>query len=372
MWADKKSDLPKNKRNRKDATMNKFMIIAALALAGSPALASKARIGALNNSRQLVDVQYTFERPYLLSSVGELAIIEWGQAQPTDTAVASHAEGGFIKKNGDSYFGLYFGRKSDDFTGGIRQVNAGGGTLLEEQNPINLLFASKTGDYSWGLNLKYSNGSDDTGSKKVSTSGIALGATNGKWQGELVLGLSGKSEQTGVTAESKGNMKATVGYLISDMMQAYVDYKQVKTDVTVGAATTSPETTSMHVGFINTIVKNDDANFFYGVAYSSAKTDGTAAGNSEVTGLPVWMGIEANATSWMVFRASLQQNVILNETKAVAGTKTDLDSIAFAGGAGFKLGKGLLDVSFGTGAANGNFDYASAGFLAQTAYTYTF
>lgn len=350
------------------------MIIAALALAGSPALASKARVGALNNSRQLVDVQYTFERPYLLSSVGELAIIEWGAAQPTSQTVGAnadpHAEGGFIKKNGDSFFGLYFGRKSDDFTNGVRAVNAAG-TLLEEQNPISLLFASKTGDYSWGVNLKYSNGSNDTGSKKVSTSGVALGATNGKWQGELVLGLSGKSEETGFTAESKSNMKATVGYLISDMMQAYGDYKIVKTDVTIGAATTSPETTTMHLGFVNTILKNDDANFFYGVAYSSAKTDGTTSGTSEVTGLPIWMGIEANATSWMVFRASLQQNVIINETKAVAGTKTDLDSIAFAGGAGIKLGKGLLDVSFGT-AANGQFNYAANGFLTQTAYTYTF
>ncbi len=361
--------------------MNKFMIIAALALAGSSALASKARIGALNNSRQLVDVQYTFERPYLLSSVGELAVIEWGQAQPTSTTVASHAEGGFIKKNGDSYFGLYFGRKSDDFTGGIRLINATPLNLLEEQNPINLLFASKTGDYSWGVNLKYSNGSDDTNSRKVSTAGIALGATSGKWQGELVLGLNGKSERTGVTAESKSNIKAGVGYLISDMMQAYADYKLAKTDITATTGNSSPETTSMHVGFINTIVKNDDANFFYGVAYSSTKTDGVTTpgtATTELTGLPIWMGIEANATSWMVFRASLQQNVIISDSKIASGVKSSTDSIVFAAGAGFKLGKGLLDVSFGTntvagtGAANGNLDFASPGFLAQTAYTYTF
>lgn len=346
--------------------MNKLIVIAALALAGSPALASKARVGALNNSRQLVDVQYTFERPYLLNNVGELATIEWGAK---GDAAAPHAEGGFLKKSDEAVYGLYFGRKSADFDA---LVGAGAAGLQEEQNPINLMYGTKMGDLSWGATLKYSNGKSDTNEAKVSTMGLAAGVTNGTWEAELVLGLTGKSEITGNSVESKGNTKIGFGYNISDMMHAYADYKMAKGDITTAGTTTSLESTTMNVGFINTLVKNDDANFFYGVAYSSS----TVKDVSEASSLPVWMGIEANATSWMVMRASVQQNVLINETtnKTVTpNVKTDADSIVFNAGAGIKLGKGMLDVSFAQVDRDaGQFNYAKDGFLSTAAYTYNF
>lgn len=350
--------------------MNKLIVIAALALAGSPALASKARVGALNNSRQLVDVQYAFERPYLLHSVGELATIEWGGQ---GDGAAPHAEGGFLKKTEDSVYGLYFGRKSADFSDAVAAANAAplSFTVLEEQNPINLFYGMKSGDLSWGATVKYSNGKNDTGDKKVSSAGIAAGVTNGTWEAELILGLVGKSEETNHSVESKGNTKVGFGYNLSDAMHAYADFKTVKVE---GDTTAAPgveatiEKTVMNVGFINTVVKNDDANFFYGIAYSSSNIKDQL----ETTTLPVWMGIEANATSWMVMRASLQQSVLLNETKTGATkVKSDLDSIAFNAGAGLKLGKGMLDVSFGT-ANTGKFAYADKDFLTQAAYTYNF
>lgn len=347
--------------------MNKLIVIAALALAGSPALASKARVSALNNSRQLVDVQYTFERPYLLTSVGELATIEWGA---TGDAAARHAEGGFIKKSGDSVYGLYFGRKSAEFSGAVTAFNAvAPNDVLAEQNPISLLYASKMGDLTWGATLKYSNGSNEAANdQKSSSAGISAGVTNGTWEAELVLGLVGKSEATNSTLESKGNTKIGFGYNLSDMMHVYADYRMVKFDATVGATSDTTEVTTMNVGFINTLVKNDDANFFYGVAYSS----NSIKDDEEKSTLPVWMGIEANATSWMVMRASLQQSVLINTTNdktASPNAKSNLDSIAFNAGAGLKLGKGMLDVNI---ASAGNFDYAAAGFLTNASYTYNF
>lgn len=347
--------------------MKKLIVIATAVLAGSPAFASKARVEALGNSRQLVDVQYVFERPYLLSSVGELATIEWGAK---GDAAAPHAEGGFLKKHDDSIYGLYFGRKSTDFSAAVKDFNTlATNDVLAEQNPINLLYGSKIGDITYGVNLKYSNGKDEaTNDQKVTSTGLSLGATNGTWEAEAVVGLVGKSEATNSTLESKGNTKIGVGYNINETMHAYADYKMTKVDGTVGTTTQTVEKTIMNVGFINTLIKNDDANFFYGIAYSSDKIkDGV-----ETQTLPVWMGIEANATSWMTLRASLLQNVLINESKAASGKKTDADSIVFNAGAGLKLGKGMLDVLFGNAAQNGNLDAAAAGFLSKASYTYTF
>lgn len=365
--------------------MKKLIVVAAAVLAGSPAFASKARVNALGNSRQLVDVQYTFERPYLIHNIGELATIEWGAK---GEGANPHAEGGFFKKADDSVYGLYFGRKSADFSAVIQKANAAplSFTVLEEQNPINVFYGMKSGDLSWGATLKYSNGKNDASDRKVSTMGLAAGVTNGVWEAELVLGLVGKSEETVATnsrtVESKGNTKIGFGYNLNDTMHAYVDYKTVKIEGDTAAAAgveATVEKTDMNLGFINTVVKNDDVNFFYGVAYSSSNTKDT----EETSTLPVWMGIEANATSWMVMRASLQQNVLINTvTTKVANTpdsKADLDSIAFNVGAGIKLGKGMLDVSFNkdnagaaANAGKGEFNYAAGGFLTQAAYTYNF
>ncbi|MBV2168950.1 MAG: hypothetical protein KUL82_09600 [Bdellovibrio sp.] len=356
--------------------MKKLLVVAALTMAAAPAMASKARVSALANSRQLVDVQYTFERPYLLHSVGELVTVEWGKG---GDGVTPHAEGGLVKKHGESVYGIYFGRKSTDFSGAVAKANDPAGlgfSVLEEQNPMNLFYGMKSGDLSWGATLKYSNGKNDAKKQKATSMGIAAGVTNGTWEAELVLGLAGKTEEeiAGVThtVESKGNTKLGFGYNLSDAMHVYADYKMSKIEGDTSAAAgveATIEKTVLNVGFINTVAKNDDANVFYGIAYSMD----TVKDSSETTTLPVWVGIEANATSWMVMRGSIKQNVLLNTTKdktpGGAGDTTDLDSVVAAAGVGIKLNKGMLDATF-TQAGAGTIN--SDQLLSNVSYTYNF
>lgn len=361
---------------RKDATMKKLLVVAALTMAAAPAaMASKARVEALGNSRQIVDFQTAFDRPYEFLQVGELATIEWG----TDGQGAGdrHAEGGFLKKAGDSAYGLYFGRRSDEFGLAVRESATPANYLLE-QNALNLIYATKMGEMTIGGTLKYSAGKDETAAggtaddQKASSTGLALGVEFGAWEVELTQGLAAKTEKGDDKIESKSMTKLGVAYDLDETMKVYANYGMVKADETVaGTSSTIVDITRYSVGFVNTVVKNDDVNFFYGVALASE----TQKDVSETTALPVWMGIEANATSWMVFRASVAQNVVLNETKDKSAAnvgKSDLDSIDFAAGAGIKLGKGMLDVTFGTGVDKGQVDYATAGFLANAAYTYNF
>lgn len=329
--------------------MKKLIVFAAAAMMASPALASKARVNALGNSRQLTDVQYVFDRPYLLHSVGEQVTMEWGDKG----AANPKAEAGIIKNMGEGVFGLYLGRT------GFLSENA----TFDEQNPINLLYGAKAGDIAWGANLAYSNGKDDANDDKASSMDLTVGATNGVWEAELGMDLGSKSEDNAVETKVKSNMRLGVGYNIDETKHAYLTYGSSEID---GGA----KVTDTQLGFINTVAKTEEANLFYSVAYEMNKVDGGV----ETTVLPVAIGIEAAATSWMTMRASVSQSILINEEKAANGDKEDLDSIVFAAGAGFKLGKGMLDATFATGnAGHLSFgDGATDEFLSSVSYTYMF
>lgn len=349
--------------------MKKILVAAALTMAAAPAaMASKARVEALANSRHVVDFQTAFDRPYQFMALSEQATIEWGDK---GDAANPHAEGGFVTRHGDdSAFGLYFGRRSADFSEVIDTVNGGLGanTLLKEQNGLNFFYASKMGDWTWGATLKYSNGKDEnTNDAKVSSMGVAVAASNGTWDVELVQGITGKSENAVAEVESKGLTNLTVGYHMSPEMEFYVNAKMVKVEGAAGLAGQEIKKNNYKVGMVNTLSKTEEGSFFYGVEVASLKTEGTVENESLL--LPVYMGVEHNAASWLVLRASVSQNVILNDTKDAAGNKEDLDSTAMAAGAGIKFGKSMIDATFADtvgGTINSN------NFFSQVAYTYTF
>ena len=127
--------------------------------------------------------------------------------------------------------------------------------------------------------------------------------------------------------------------------------------------------------------KTDAADFFYGVNFDMTtlknKNVATGTAKTEITSLPVFAGIEAEATSWMVLRASVTQNFILGTKKDEIGSTGDSDTISnntvVAAGAGLKFNKLLVDGTLAkasgasaTGALNSN------DLLANAAVTYTF
>lgn len=382
--------------------MKKLMLIAAVAMAASPALASKARQTALGDSRQINDFQQAFERPYLFNSFGTMATFEWGTNSKVvhnanATELGTKAEGGFLKSNGDMAYGIYLGRLSSDFNSLVTAANGGAdlaiGTngnnrttatsFLYEQNPINLMYSAKAGDLTWGVSFKYSSGKEDANDKKSNTMGVAAGVTNGTWEVEAIVGLAGKTEVGSEKIESKGNTKIGVGYKLSDSMVAFADYKTTKSEATLTSPTNLEVKGSiMNVGFINTVAKSEGLNAFYGVKYSMTSTDqdGVAAAADrkvDSTTLPVWIGVEADASSWMVVRGSVVQSILINETKtktSTTDTKASSDDIAFNFGVGLKLGKGMLDATFGTASA-GHVSFSDGTtdkFLSTVAYTYNF
>ncbi|MFP5519442.1 MAG: hypothetical protein ACLGGX_06030 [Bdellovibrionia bacterium] len=360
--------------------MKKLILIAAtIATAASPAFASKARQTALSDSRQINDFQQSFERPYLFGNFGTMATFEWGTSQGVATnAVDPHAEGGFLVNNEGSFYGLYFGRTSKDFNRVVSVANnqaPAAAKFLYEQNPINVIYGQKASDLTWGLTFKYSAGKNvsaipGVGDQESSTMGLAAGAAWDKWEAELVLGLGGKSKNDAAELKSKANTKVGVGYNLDESSHVFADYKMTETD----AGGTDVKGNALNIGYINTLVKSEDANVFYGIKYAST-TEEIGTTKTETSTLPVWIGVEAAATSWMTLRASASQSVLINETKT-GGAKSDLDSITFAAGAGFKLGKGMLDATFAT-ANQGQLSFSEGSgaadkFLSNVSYTYMF
>lgn len=379
--------------------MKKTLLIAAVALMATPAMASKARLTSLSNAKHIEDIQNVFENPAKITKHGDWATFEMGatvsgdQTAPANTVpntpyagtAAPTAEGGFSRSAGDARYGFYLGHHAN-WVQQIRQPNAFviTQTMLIDVNPINIFYASKAGDLAWGVGLNYSNTDFKSTARKQTTTGLTAGVDAGVWEASLDLGLVNtyKSEdnpQTGAT-ENAVDFKGTTavglrGEYNIDTMTVYAGYAMNggKTDV-AGAAQSNIELAEYSVGVENSH-KSDGADFFYGTAYKALtykQKEGTAQ-KFEASQLPVYAGIEADATSWMVLRASVAQNFVLGSVKNEFGGSTETDTVAnntvVAAGAGLKFGKLLLDGTL-AGSTTGNVNGGSM--LANAALTYMF
>lgn len=402
--------------------MKKILLIAALTMASAPAFASKARMTALSNAAHIVDVQTSFEKPWQFAANGELATIEFG---PANTAIAAagdaKAEGGFVRQMNDSYLGAYVGRSPTALVAVANQFtySATAGTssafVFQPNNPLNLFYASKAGDITWGANLFYlssnvktaTSGANSIKDRKTNATGFSVGASNGTWDVSLVQGLSGKGEFTTAagtvtataaaalggavqtiavgntfTITSKNSTKLMGGYKM-DSLYYYGAYTMGGSKVENGSTEVADlENTDILLGAVNTH-KADGVDFFYGIAVNqtTAKNKTGTGTKAETLKLPMIVGVEADATSYLVVRGSLTQNFpLIGSTKTDDGNAATTDetdtlgeSTAVNAGVGLKLGKFLVDATATTATdAKGRFGFDAAGFVANASLTYNF
>ncbi len=308
--------------------MKKLLVLAALTMAAAPAMASKARMGALGNAAHLIDVQTMFVNPADINYTGDLATLEFGNAQ--------QAEGGFVRGATWGTLGAYLGHKTMT------------GTQVEEQNPLDLFYGADLGGMKWAVNLHYSNAKNESaavapstfGDEKESTLGINLGVRTDMWNAYLRAMPTAKQEtvSTGATKSEYDSHYTVGGGAWFDSLYVYAQYFTSKDK----APATAIETTNYVVG-VNDNKKIEGGNFFYGIAYSSNEVKDS----SKKTALPLTMGIEMDAASWLVLRASATQAVLLQETEDKTvnpSTKSQLlNDTTVAAGAGIKFGKMTLD-----------------------------
>lgn len=353
--------------------MKKMLVLAAVALVTTPAFASKARLNALQNPAHTSDTRDVFARPDQALVHGEFATLEVG-----GTAGTPNAEGGFSRKMGDNgALGAYLGNKKGLAHDSLSQSASYTFTI---QNPLNVYYANKMGDLAWGLGLQYANSENKIAKSKSSAMGLTASATsNAGWNAQVSLGLTGEATIADTTKVEQSSPMSIGGGYQMDSLYVYAGYDVVgaKTKVS-GTGTGDKTSTTMKVGAVNSH-KKDGADFFYGIEYNSNVTQEKTAGTkdkTEKTMLPVIVGIEADAASWLVVRGSITQNVLMGSTKttpdgAAATTDTSMtDNTVVAGGMGLKLGKFTVDGTL-AGAAAGKLG-SDANFMADLGITYKF
>lgn len=380
--------------------MKKVLLIAALSMVAAPAFASKARLNALQGADHLTDVQNSFEKPWQVPANGELATVEFG-------AKGAGAEGGFVRQMGEGYLGLYLGHAPTSMIDALGNVKITGATATTKEiwglnSPFNVWYGAKNGDMTWGANFFYlasnlktkralgGGAANDVQNSKANAMGVSVGATNGTWDASLVLGLSGKAsfEATGamvvntapalaagneVTFTSKSNMKLMAGYT-SDTLYYYGSYGMSGGKLELaGNEAADAEKTNIRLGVINSH-KKDGTDFFYGIAYDMETTkEKIGDTQTDTTKLPLIVGVEAEANSWIVLRGSLTQSFPLLGSKKVKGGETDTlaDDTSVAAGAAFKFNKFTMD-TFMAASTSGNIGFDTPNFLTQTSLTYAF
>lgn len=353
--------------------MKKTLVIAGLALLSTSAFASKARIEALQGfsgaaGLYVSDKGDIFRNAATINTHKNFVVTEWGSnTTATDTKAAPRAEGGFFKDAGSLAYGLYFGRDANNDT---RPAN-----YLDQDNSLDLVIGGDAG-IQWGARLHYANGKDESGTvkKKQSALGLGLGMVMGAVEGYANVDLSDKSEG-GAAAGDEWKQKPTFTIGGSYAWSGYTffgEFGNGKSEEKVGTTTTTNKNTNFRVGAGRVMEINPTARV---IMDASLAYDKDEAGTTKTTtmGLPVTVGFEADATSWLVLRGSVGQNVILNSTKTeTAGTttkSTQANTTTVQAGGSLVFGKLAIDGSIGT-MASGTLN--TDNLLSRAGVTYNF
>lgn len=340
--------------------MKKLLVLAALTMAAAPAMASKARLGALGNSSHLIDTQTVFVNPADVNYTGDFATLEFGGV--------NQAEGGFVRGATWGTLGAYLGHKSTNLTG------------VNEQNPLDLFYGADLGGMKWAVNLHYSNAKNEGATPvafadaKESSLGINLGVRTDMWNAYLRAMPTAKQEvnSTGATTAEYESHYTLGGGTWIDSLYVYAEYFTSKDK----APATAIETNNYKVGVIDN-KKVEGGNFFYGIAYQASEVKDSF----KYSALPLTMGIELDAASWLVLRASASQAILLQETEDKSvnpSVKSQLlNDTTVAAGAGIKFGKltldGMISTTGGATPAAGSTGTIDANdTLSQVSLTYLF
>lgn len=360
--------------------MKKILVIA-LALASVNAFGSRARMSALGNAEHLIDSQTVYGNPSDMFYVGgDFVALESGLTATNNAG--ENSEGMVVRSMGDAKMGLSLGHHSanaSSFAGGLRQgLVLPGLTNANQQNPLELSYGMKVGDTSYAGTLVYSNYNDKFNSAKETSTGLRFGMRAGAIDASLGLGLVNTVETAAFKYKGTLGLTAKVGYAIDTM---YVFGKVLAAgfkneNAVSGAELAKFDTTDIQVGVVST-VKKDGSEFFYGAKLVNTSSKETVTDTKTTAlNLPITMGLEVDANSWMVLRGSLTQKLVLldnskTETAGVANPEFSpgVNTTTAAFGAGLKFNKLTLD---GTILAAGAQTYSTAALLGQVGLTYMF
>lgn len=384
------------------------LLVAGLCVLSTSAFASKARVEALGQdgvkgSLYINDTRSIFRNAAHVNTYKNYVVTEWGTAKETDSETAPRAEGGVFREMGTFAYGLYLGNNQ----GSALQANRNKDTdstvatdnysFLGQDNGLDLFFGGDMG-LQWGARLHYAKSKNEKtnlaytgttpttfGSAKNSALGISLGVIQGDIEAYFNTDLSDKSTGTfknaststaPVLSSDEWKLKPSFNVGGSYKMNGFTffgDYSNYKVEANIAGAKSTIKGNTVTVGAGRIHDVNPTARVFTNASVVLSKAEEVTGANTEketAESLPVVVGFETDATSWLTLRASITQNVILGSTKTEeTGTATvkasSANSTDIAGGATLVFGKLKVDGVIGTtGAARNSTSKAEEGVLA--------
>ncbi len=334
----------------------------------TPALATKARMEALGEdtfgSYYINDNRNIFLNPARINENKDLVTYEFGDAGDSitaaDSANAPRAGGGFTRSHGNMVYGLHFGDSSPS-TSSVRGL-AGGN--LQERQPWDLHVGGDAG-VKWGASLTYEN--HDAGAAasntRIASNGLRLrgGALMGDLDVFAQVNLNNNAKDfNGRMVEGGMGLFLGAGYMLNNY-KLFVDWRNVGAEYNNNVADKEDFKSSIiRLGAGRQERLNDRATLFAKamVVRSSVEDDGTAtfttAAEATEIVVPLTVGLEYAATSWLDFRGSVVHNVFSqNELDPKAGSKTTthVANTAVRAGASLKFGEFSVDGLISTGGA---------------------
>jgi hypothetical protein len=325
----------------------------------SPAFATKAKLAALQGARFLTDSQLVFQNPAQINHLDNYLTFELGGTSSTSNP---KSEGGLFKDMFGGRGGVYLGHMSDDQLA-FRAING----FLVEENPVEFFYGKDT----WGASVGISNSDKKTTDEEQRSIVARFGIDTGIMEAWANLEIISKSDK--VNDEYRGAPIATVGgeYHMDNNLYVVGSAKYGKIENRIGGVNTDTDIAGAEVGILDRSIKNEKASIYYGPKLRWAEVK---FGSQKLTvyDLPLYIGMEYNAFSWLVARASVSQNVILGSTKdervAAPGNKANSisNNTTVATGIGINWNSLMIDATFAgstTGDLNGNSILANLGVI---------
>ena len=328
---------------------NYLTLVLALAVVSSPAFASRARLESLgegkNGSYYIQDSRNMFLNPATIVHYKKKLMLELGQAQATGAEASndSRAQGGFINTFGDFTYALYLNNVSDT-AAALTAV-----TGIQPDSAIELQFAGE-GSMNWGLSV--TTAGNNNGTKSASYWGARAGIEKGDLSVFGTVGITSDNKGTfpgsAFASEVKGKLKLDLAatYKMNDMT-VFGKFNSTSNDVTVATSTSEVSSSSYGAGLGWNKEMTKSTHMFTRVEadYSQGKTAGVV--DNKAYNVPVVMGAEAQALSWLAIRGSIGHSLIGQD---VTGRKDLTGLTTVAAGLGLTFGDVSID---GLVASNG-------------------
>lgn len=350
--------------------MKKQLTVAlGLAVLATPVFASKARLQALGEdsygSAYINDNRNIWLNAAQINNHKDLVTYEFGGNQTTDSAQNARGEGGIYKAHGNFVYGAHFGGASNT-ANGMRA--AAGLDEADEDNNIDLFIGGDAG-MKWGANLGYAKTADEssplTAESMRSRLGVIMGDTqvyanvnlinnakgdNGvKFNGELGYQVGAIHAWEGNTlffdyrsfdAESEAADKKDVSLMQAELGIGRVERLNDKTNLFAKAS------------LFNAKVDNERTagNVFGGAGCTAGTSSVLACEEYETMRVPVVVGVETEAASWLTLRASVA-HVVWGSEEDKNDERTIANSTKINAGATLKFGELSVDGVIGNGDA---------------------